>query len=97
MIKVLVTGSTGFLGVALIKLLEDDVRYSPVATVRRTSSSLVSGLQPILVGDLGASTNWSLALSNVEVVIHTAARVHVMNDSANDPLTEYRSVLFMVH
>ena len=92
MSEILITGATGFLGAALVRQLIDDVRYSPVATVRRKSSNLVSGLRPILVGDLGASTNWSSALSDVEVVIHTAARVHVMNDSANDPLTEYHKV-----
>ena len=94
MIKVLVTGATGFLGKAIIKRLVDDVRYSPVATIRRKSSDLISGLQPVLVGNLEASTDWSSALLDVEVVIHTAARVHVMNDSANDPLTEYRKVNF---
>ena len=89
---ILITGATGFLGTALVRQLVDDVRYLPVATVRRKTSNLVSGLQPIIVGDLGASTDWSLALSDVEVVIHTAARVHVMDDTANDPLTEFRKV-----
>ena len=94
MSRVLVTGATGFLGAALIKRLVDDVRYSSVASVRSASSNLVSGLQPILVGDLDAATDWTSALLDVEVVIHTAARVHVMNDSTNDPLTEYRKVNF---
>ena len=94
MSEILITGATGFLGTALVRRLVDDVRYSPVATARRKTSNLVSGLQPIIVGNLEASTDWSSALSDVEVVIHTAARVHVMNDSANNPLTEYRKVNF---
>jgi len=94
LIKVLVTGSTGFLGKALIKHLLTDVRYSPVASVRKLSSKLDSGLQPVFVGNLCASTDWSSALLDVEVVIHTAARVHVMSDSADDPLTEYKKVNF---
>lgn len=92
--RVLVTGATGFLGRALIKRLVDDARYSPVATVRRKASDLVAGLKPILIGDLGASTDWSSALLDVEVVVHTAARVHVMKDAAADPLIEYRKVNF---
>ncbi|MDX2505434.1 MAG: NAD-dependent epimerase/dehydratase family protein, partial [Gammaproteobacteria bacterium] len=94
MSEILVTGATGFLGAAIVRQLVDDVRYSPVATARRKTSNLVSGLQPIIVGNLGASTDWSSALSDVEVVIHTAARVHVMDDTANVPLTEYRKVNF---
>lgn len=94
MSRILVTGANGFLGGALVRRLVDDVRYSPVVTVRRKTSNLISGLQPISVGDLDASTDWSSALLDVEVIIHTAARVHVMNDSAIDPLTEYRRVNF---
>jgi len=31
-------------------------------------------------------------LSNVDVVIHTAARAHILNDEVFDPLSEYRKV-----
>jgi len=31
-------------------------------------------------------------VSNVDVVVHLAARVHVMRDAARDPITEYRRV-----
>ena len=88
----LLTGSTGFLGVALARRLNDDVRYQLVTAVRHETAKLASGSQPIIVGDLGANTDWTQALSGVEVVIHTAARVHIMNDSADDPLGEFRKV-----
>ncbi|MEA3406388.1 MAG: NAD-dependent epimerase/dehydratase family protein [Pseudomonadota bacterium] len=32
------------------------------------------------------------ALKEVEVVIHTAARVHVMNETTTDPLSEFRAI-----
>ncbi len=41
---------------------------------------------------LDAQTDWSAALEGVSVVIHTAARVHVMQESATDPLAEFRKV-----
>ena len=44
-----------------------------------------------VVGDINAHTNWTDALDGVDVVIHLAARVHVMNDVALDPLEEYRN------
>jgi len=42
------------------------------------------------VGELGAETDWGDAVRGAEVVIHTAARVHVMKDGAQDPLSEFR-------
>ena len=40
---------------------------------------------------LGVDTDWSDCLLNVTVVVHCAARVHVMQDDAADPLREYRN------
>lgn len=37
-------------------------------------------------------TNWSPALHGVDVVVHAAARVHVMQDMAIDPLAEFRRI-----
>jgi len=90
--SLLLTGATGFLGTALARRLVDDARYRLVTAVRHKSANMASGSQPIIVGDLAANTDWTQALSGVGVVIHTAARVHLMNDSANDPLSEYRKV-----
>ena len=75
--NVLVTGASGFLGTALTRRLADDARYQLVAAVRREAANLASGFQSIVVGDLGTDTDWTLALSGAEVVIHTAARAHV--------------------
>ena len=44
-----------------------------------------------VVGDINPYTNWTNALVGVDVAIHLAARVHVMNDVALDPLEEYRN------
>ena len=90
--RLLLTGSNGFLGTALAKRLVDDARYQLVVSMRHEAAESVSGSQPIIVGDLGANTDWAKAVSGVGVVIHTAARVHVMNDSAHEPLTEYRKI-----
>ncbi len=45
-----------------------------------------------LVGDLDSVTDWTAALQNIDVVVHAAARVHVMDDVVTDPLEEYRRV-----
>src|SRR5690606_34597346 len=46
----------------------------------------------VQVGDLAIDTDWSDALSDVRVVIHVAARAHVLKDEMADPLIEYRRV-----
>jgi UDP-4-keto-D-QuiNAc 4-reductase len=40
----------------------------------------------------GDETGWAAALEGVDVVVHTAARVHVIADSAKDPLRAFRRV-----
>jgi len=46
----------------------------------------------VVVGDIRPNTDWSEALVGVDVVVHLAARVHVMNNTAVDSLTEFRQV-----
>jgi nucleoside-diphosphate-sugar epimerase len=46
----------------------------------------------VVVGDIGPSTQWKKVLSGVDVVIHLAARVHVMRENAVDPMAVFRAV-----
>ena len=46
----------------------------------------------IVVGNLDENTNWQPALAGKDVVIHTAARAHIMKDLSSTPLVEYRKV-----
>jgi nucleoside-diphosphate-sugar epimerase len=82
---ILVTGATGFVGRALCAEL--GARGLPV---RGASRRPAPGC--LAVGDLDGRTDWSQALEGVEAVIHLAARVHVMDDRAADPLAEFRRV-----
>ena len=89
--KVLVTGATGFIGQALIKCLSNH-DFEITATTRQDNASLTPNVRQIQVGDLLPSTDWSDALSGVNVVIHLAARVHIMNDDSGDPAAEFRKI-----
>jgi nucleoside-diphosphate-sugar epimerase len=46
----------------------------------------------VVVGGLSADTFWSDALANQQVVIHTAARAHIVKHEVSSPLAEYRRV-----
>lgn len=83
---ILVTGATGFIGSAVLAELD-----SRGATIRGATRDLNQGSY-MAVGNIGPDTDWSSALSGVDIVIHTAARVHVMDDADEDPLAEYRKV-----
>lgn len=41
---------------------------------------------------LDTNSDWSALLQGVDVVVHAAARVHVMRDTAPDPLRAFRAV-----
>lgn len=90
---ILVTGATGFVGSALAnRLMADGACGGVVAALRRLDASLPEGVKHVQVGDLLPNTNWNAALQQVNAVVHCAARVHVMQDSANNPLDAYRHV-----
>jgi nucleoside-diphosphate-sugar epimerase len=84
--QILVTGASGFVGAALCAELTDrSVAYR--AAIRRKSLADDCG-----IGDISAQTDWSTVLVGCDTVIHLAARVHVMEDRASDPLAAFRAV-----
>jgi len=87
-VTVLLTGASGFVGRALSKRLSADgvAIRSAVRTARGLSGDVA------LIPAVGPGTDWSDAVSGVRVVVHLAARVHVMRDTARDPLREFREV-----
>lgn len=92
--KVLVTGSSGLVGRALIARLATQSAIRLVCVLRRPLA-LPKQCEPFLVADLVSADDWTSALQDVQVVVHCAARVHVMKEPDADPLAEYRRVNVM--
>lgn len=88
----LVTGGSGFLGRALIERLVQLPDCSVVAPVRATSAVLPACVRLLPLTSLNGTNDWSEALTDVDVVVHAAARVHVMKEAASDPLGAFREV-----
>ncbi|MEA3544911.1 MAG: SDR family oxidoreductase [Thermodesulfobacteriota bacterium] len=89
---VLITGASGFIGSAVVSCLEGQTEFKLRAAVRRVNYQLPTTVDVIQVGDLTSDTDWGTALQDVDVVVHAAARVHLMRDAAADPLVEFRRV-----
>ena len=92
MAKIAVTGATGFVGNALVVKLVSLPRFEVLAWVRKTPVHVLSGLQYVQQGDLSLDGSWQKDLAGVGVLVHAAARVHVMHDTATDPMAEFRRV-----
>ena len=87
--KILVTGASGFVGEAVVFRLLLDKKFIPIAAARgATRLNGLCAVVPFELTDSKALPN----LNDVQVVIHAAARVHVMNETAADALTEFRKV-----
>ena len=90
--KISITGATGFVGSALVTELMLARIFEVCALTRSAPMHALAGVQYMPLGELSPDTDWRPGLSGVDAVVHAAARVHVMNDTAADPLTEFRRV-----
>jgi UDP-glucose 4-epimerase len=90
--RVLVTGAAGFVGRAVCASLAERGLQVTAAVRDAAAVGSLPGADVVLgIGDMtSASVDWSAALAQVEVVVHLAARVHVMNDRAADLDAVYR-------
>lgn len=89
--RLLLTGATGFVGSAIQQRIVADGNYDLTIAVRNIDEQSDT-VRIIKVDDLKANNDWSEALKGVNVVVHSAARVHVMDDKSTNPLTDFRKV-----
>jgi nucleoside-diphosphate-sugar epimerase len=90
---ILITGATGFVGSELVRcILERDSFQRVAVSVRKMDRIWPQRVEAFATGDICAATDWRASLVGVSVVVHAAARVHVMREIAADPLEAFRAV-----
>ncbi|MBB1470275.1 SDR family oxidoreductase [Pseudoalteromonas sp. SG41-5] len=83
--RLLITGYSGFVGNNLAEQLHEGYQLNLLG--RKPSN-----LGHFFNHNLDSISTYVDALENVDVVVHCAARVHIMDDTASDPLSEFRAV-----
>jgi UDP-glucose 4-epimerase len=83
--NILITGVNGFLGSTLA-----DALYGCISGTGRQHIDKFKG--KFYIKQLVADVDYMDCLANINVVIHCAARVHIMKDGATDPFAEYHEV-----
>jgi nucleoside-diphosphate-sugar epimerase len=63
-----------------------------VRAALRKNKEILTDAELMVVGEIDGKTDWRKALIDVDIVIHLAARVHVMHENTSDPLEEFRRV-----
>jgi len=74
--NITLTGATGFVGSALLPALN---QYHQTRAITRAE-----------FGDFIPTTDYSAALTHADVIIHLAARAHVLKEQSADPLATFR-------
>jgi nucleoside-diphosphate-sugar epimerase len=87
--KILITGSNGFLGQYLSPFLTEK-GYSVLAHTRKAQTFDHPNISNINF-DLNDNLD-NIELNQVEIIIHCAGRAHVMNETAKSPLEAYRQI-----
>ena len=91
--KLLLTGASGFVGKGVLQRFIADGN-EVTTTSRRVWNDAPSFLIHCTIDGVLGNTDWRVAVRGQQTVVHCAARVHVMNDLAENPLEAFRAVNF---
>lgn len=91
--RVLVTGAGGFVGRALVEHLRLNPALQVVAGLRCAGKcSAGPAGEALELGDLARGGIDAAVLQGTAVIVHCAARVHVLAERSSDPLSAFRQV-----
>ncbi|WP_024679905.1 UDP-glucose 4-epimerase family protein [Pseudomonas syringae] len=86
-----ITGATGFVGSAVVRRLIEHTRCAVRVAVRGAYTCASSRISAVAMQSLAPDNQWGSFVTGAQVVIHCAARVHVLNETATEPDKAYFS------
>lgn len=86
MSKILLTGATGFIGRSLVPALLSAGHEVRCAVWQKVDTL---NTEQVVINKLELQTDWTEALDGIDIVIHLAARVHIMKENTQTSLDEY--------
>lgn len=93
--NILITGASGFIGQALCRELIHNNKTSIIFVTSRSPRLLNNfpyPIEPVAITSLSDLKQRQDILAQVDCIIHLAARVHQMKDTAADPLAAFRRI-----
>jgi UDP-glucose 4-epimerase len=82
-----ITGATGFVGSSLVKSLKSKA-------IKTYGRNKLNGLSDryFYEGSINSTSDFTEFTADLDVIIHCAARVHIMDDNSANPLEDFREV-----
>jgi nucleoside-diphosphate-sugar epimerase len=88
--KILISGATGFVGRPLCDELFR--KGKSVRAAVRLEHTRIDNVENVSIAIIDRETDWTDVLLGVNVIIHLAARVHLMKHTDSDSLNSFRSI-----
>lgn len=88
--RVLVTGGSGFIGKPTCDALKQ--HGMRVRATFRVGNLLPAGVETVFINEIGPNTDWSSALVDVDVIVHLAARAHIVKGDGANAFSLFRHI-----
>jgi nucleoside-diphosphate-sugar epimerase len=90
--KVLITGASGFVGRYVVSEFESSNETFVIYVLVRKITAEIKNVIQVLCDDITNIESASIPWPEIDVVIHLAARAHVLKESVSNPLADFRRI-----